>query len=133
MDGDYIIAKNFRESNFSLMLGIEFTDVSEGFATGELEIREDHMNVIGSVHGGCLFSLADTIAGVAAASHGDKLTTSSGNFHFLSPALDCRKLIAEAKEIKNGRRTSVCDVDIKNENGKLLAKGTFSFYKLERI
>jgi len=102
-----------------------------GYAKGEISIADHHMNIIRSVHGGCTFSLADTVAGSAAVSHGELVTTVSANINYLSPAIGVKKLVAEAVEIKYGKNVSVYDVSISDENGKLIAKGTFSYYNLK--
>ena len=41
------------------------TEVREGYAKVEMIIDEQILNVHGFVHGGALFSLADTVAGAA--------------------------------------------------------------------
>jgi len=115
---------------FNDHIGIQMTGLGEGYADGELEVRDYHKNFIGSVHGGCLFSLADSIGGLAAAGRGYRMTTVSGEFHFLRPAIDSRKLLCTAKELKYGKKIAVYDVEISDENSRLIAKGTFSYFNL---
>ena len=119
-------------NGFNEHVGIEMTGLSEGYAKGELIVRDCHKNQIGSVHGGCLFTLADSIGGLAASSRGSRMTTISGEFHFLRPAITTKKLICTAKELKYGKKIAVYDVEIIDENNSLIAKGTFSFYNLEQ-
>ena len=126
---DYMAYRN-EHNEYAAFLGIRTTEMREGYARGELAIRKEYENAIGSVHGGCLFSLADTIGGSAAASYGMRVTTLSSDFHYLSPGIGVKKLYAEAKEIKNGKRISVYEVEVAGEDGKLLAKGTFTFFNL---
>lgn len=94
----------------------------------DMQWRQVHRNH--AVHGGCIFSLADTIGGSAAISYGNSIVTMSGNFHYLSPAAGIDKLYAIAREIKHGKKISVYDVEIRDDKGKLIAKGTFSYYDL---
>ena len=123
---------DFRNKNnkFAAYLGIHTTEMKPGYAKGEMVVAKHFENAIQSIHGGCLFTLADTIGGAAAASRGNRMTTVSGDFHFLSPAIEVKKLIAVATEQKYGKTLSVFNVDIFNEKEKLLAKGTFTFYNL---
>lgn len=121
-----------RENNFAVYIGIKTTEIKLGYAKGEIILSEEHNNIISSIHGGCIFSLADTIGGAAVSSHGNLVTTVSGNFNYLSPAINTSKLVAVAKEVKFGKRISVCDVEIFNDQDKLLAKGTFTYFNLEK-
>lgn len=126
---EYMAYRN-EHNEYASFMGIRTTEMKEGYARGELPVRKEFTNAIGSIHGGCLFSLADTIGGSAASSYGIRATTLSSDFHYLSPGIGVDKLYAEAIEIKNGKRISVYDVSVTDENGKLLAKGNFTFYKM---
>ena len=86
---DYQKIMNYRNGNnpFARHSGITITDMKNGYAKGEMEITEFHKNPIDSVHGGCLYTLADATGGAAAASHGKMLTTLNSSFEFLKPAI----------------------------------------------
>lgn len=126
------IMKYRNENNhFAVFLGIRTLEMKPGYAMGEMELQEHHKNAVGSAHGGCIFTLADTIGGAAAASHGTRITTISGDFHYLSAAMEgCTKLIGTAKEIKYGKKIRVYDVEITDDTGRVIAKGIFSYYNL---
>ena len=113
---------------FISLVGIEFLDVSLGFCKGELTVCEDLTNPYGMVHGGCIFTLADTIGGSAALTHGKPIVTADSNIHYLSPAINTTKLIAEAREIKYGSNIAVYEVNIMNDSGDLLATSTMSYF-----
>lgn len=131
MNYDEMIEFRNKNSKFAAHVGIRITEIKPGYAKGEMLVAEHHKNAIKSIHGGCLFSIADTIAGTAAVSRGKRMTTMSSDFHFLSPGIDVKKLIAVAIEIKCGKKISVYDVEVFNEKEALLAKGTFTFYNLD--
>lgn len=128
VDCNKILEFRNKNSKFGNYMGIVTTELSIGYAKGEMAVEEHHENVIQSIHGGCLFALADTIGGSAAASRGNRMTTISGDFHYLSPAIQVKKLIAVAKEKKYGKTIAVYGVEVFNEKDELLAEGTFSFY-----
>ena len=117
-------------NNYANFLGIVTTEIKEGYAKARMVIRPEHENAVGSVHGGAIFSLADTCAGAAAASYGTKMTTVSNDFHFLSPAMEVKMLYGEAKAIKHGKRMSTLEVEILTDDHKLIAKGTFTYFNL---
>ena len=120
-----------RDQGFAKEIGLKMTCLREGYASGELEIRPFHINPIGSVHGGVLFTMADTIGGAASVSHGRWCTTVSGTINYLNPALGCRKLTGEAREIKAGKRMSVYEVKITNEQGKIICVTTMTYFYID--
>lgn len=116
---------------FIPFVGIEFTDASVGYCRGELSVKEELTNPYGMVHGGCIFTLADTIGGSAALTHDKPVVTVDSTIHYLSPAVKTTKLIAEAREIKYGSKIAVYEVNITNDHGDLLATSTMSYFIME--
>lgn len=102
-----------------------------GYAKCEIKIEPWHLNGLGVVHGGVLFSLADTTSGTAAAASGDyRVTTVNGTINYLRAGKDTTKLTAEAVEIKNGKAFSVCEAKVYDDKDVLLATTTMTFYHL---
>ncbi len=129
---DYKQLIQFRDggNHFTREMGIQTVEIQEGFAKVILPVRESHTNFLGSVHGGCLFSIADSVAGAAASSYGNYSTTVNASIHYLAPAIGVKELTGEAKVIKHGKRLSVFQVEIRNESGKLLVQGEFTYYDM---
>lgn len=117
---------------FSMMLGIKITDASKGYARGELVVEKKHMNPIGTVHGGCLYAMADTVGGYAAASCGMPSPTLSGNMYFLRPTIGVKKLICEARVVKNGKRIRVVELVIRSDKGDEIAHSIFEYMDVQR-
>lgn len=94
----------------------------------ELEgiVTESSMNHLGIVHGGYIFGLADTAAGIAAMSEGNNVVTVDANINYFKPAKG-DKILAKAKAIKVGKTISVYEVLISNKEDDLLAKATVTF------
>lgn len=118
------------DHGFNQDIGVVITELGEGRAMGEIKITDGHRNYVGSVHGGVLFTLADTIGGAAALTEGNRLTTVNGDIHYLSPALAVEKIVATAQVIKSGKTISVVEVKITDEKGKLLTTSTMTYYNL---
>lgn len=116
-----------RPGQFSYENGIFVTLARPGYAEGTLEVRPTSSNPHGTVHGGCLYTLADTVAGTAACAHGASCVTVSGTMEFLrpatGPAIHC---VATPK--KQGQTLSVMQVVLTNDAGKEVATGTFTFF-----
>lgn len=117
--------------DFRISLGIQFIERRAGYAKGEMEILPHHMNVLGIIHGGCLFSIADTVSGASVAGHGHRVTTVNANINYLKAGKNTRKIIAEAHEVKYGRTFSVCNAQVFDDKGNLLATTTMTFYHLK--
>lgn len=115
---------------FTKDMGIKILSISKGYAKASIEVNENHLNPGNSVHGGCIFTLADTVGGVAAWSRGNYVVTTSSNITYLNPALESKKLTAIAKEIKFGKTILVYDVEIWDDKERLIAKATNSYYNL---
>ncbi len=130
---DFEKMKKFRNEQkaFIKYIGFQILDIKEDYAQGEVVLREIHGNPIGSVHGGVLFSIADTIGGVAASSSaGSMCTTVNGNINYMNPALGCKKLIGTAHTVKAGHNLAVVHVDITDENDRLLACAQMTYHYL---
>ncbi|MGN0394687.1 MAG: PaaI family thioesterase [Coprococcus sp.] len=121
------------DKGFIKNIGVEYMDFGEGKATGRLKLIGSMRNPYGQAHGGCIFSLADTIGGIAAMTRGSYVTTMSASVEYLKPAKDTEYIYAEAVEIKNGRTVSVYDVYVRDDAKSNIARVTLSYYKLTPI
>lgn len=130
---DYEKLKEIRNMGYIKHTGIRTVELREGYAKCEIILDERHANPIGSTHGGVLFTLVDTVGGAAATSRGRYVTTVSGNINYLRPAMNCKKLIGESREIKVGKKMCVYDVMITDENDREIAKATMTFFYLDKI
>lgn len=115
---------------FIPLLGITVLELEPGYCKGELKLRPELNNPLGMVHGGCIFSLADTIGGLAAVSRNPdaRVVTLNSNINFLRPAENTAKLIAEGREIKYGSKIGVYEVHITNEEGVLISHTVTNYF-----
>ena len=105
-------------------------EVKERYAKVEMIIDEQILNVHGFVHGGALYSLADTAAGAASFATGRDSVTLSGTINYIKPGKG-GKLIGIAQEISAGRTTGVYEVFIFNDAEVLLSIATFTMFFLD--
>ena len=129
MSEDFMNNAQIRNSRnaFASTNGILITDIQEGKAVVEMEVSAKHMNPIGSLHGGCLFTAADVAAGTAVASYGRLCTTLNCSFSYLRPGLQTKKVIATGKVIKRGKRVMVAESVLTDQDGRELCSGTFTY------
>ncbi len=105
-------------------------EVKQGYAKVEMLIDEQILNVHGYVHGGALYSLADTAAGAASFATGRDSVTLSGSINYIKPGTG-GKLFGIAQEISAGRTTGVYEVFIFNDQDILLTQATFTMFFLD--
>lgn len=117
---------------FAKYIGIEVLEAQDGYAKAQIKLDERHFNPIGSIHGGVIFALADTVSGVAVHRLGKYCTTLSSTISYLRAAMQGKSqyLYAEAKPIRIGRTICVMDVLVTDDLGKEIAKLTVEFYIL---
>lgn len=112
--------KYFEQENFASISGVEISDISAGYAKVEMKIEPRHLNILGSVHGGALFTLADTAFAVASNSHGTVAVAINANMSFVK-AVSEGILYAEAIETSINPKIATYDVTIRNEDGDTIA------------
>lgn len=100
----------------------------------ELEgiISETSYNNLNIAHGGYIFGLADTAAGIAAMTNECSVVTINSNIEFLKPA-NGNRLIAKASSIKTGKTILVYEVLIYNEKEDLISKAMMTFYNVGEV
>ena len=111
---------------FSKWLGIKILDIAEGYSKTSMEVREEMINGLGIVHGGITFSLADSTFAFACNNRNNLSVALDTSINFLKPVHVGDTLIAEAKEIHNGKTTGLYHITIFNQRDHMVAvfKGT---------
>jgi phenylacetic acid degradation protein PaaD len=107
---------------FAKHVGLELVKVEVGYAEVKLEIQEKHLNGVGIVQGGALFTLAD-FAFAAASNAAGKVTVGiNANITYSRPAKG-KTLLAKATETSASRSLCNYTVDIIDvEYNELVAK-----------
>lgn len=110
----------FAGDRFAATSGVELVELGVGFGRAKLDIEPRHLNSVGIVQGGAIFTLADFAFAVACNSAGQVAVA-------VNMSLSCMKavrsgtLFAEAREVSRSRRISTCSVRVTNENDELVA------------
>ena len=106
--------------------GMEVTLLRPGCGEGLLTVSPKVLNPHGTVHGGALYTLADTVAGCAACRQGYTCVTVNSSMEFLRPAAG-KHIRCVATPKKEGRTLSVMQVVLSDDSGANVATGTFTF------
>lgn len=103
-------------------LGIQFLALGRGFCRLALTVQPHMVNFQGYPHGGVIFSLADIAFGAACNSRGEDAVALNMTISFLTAVPAGSRLVAEAREIKQGRRAGFYEVSVTSEAGALVAQ-----------
>lgn len=114
------------------LLNMEILWADPQEAEGVMHITPEVLNPFGSVHGGCLVALADSVAGHNMAAAGKFCVTLNSTVNFLSPAMG-REVRCHSRIQKLGKRVSVVAVEATDEEKKLLLTGFFTFSAMKEI
>ena len=120
----------FQADRFAANASIELLEVCEGYAKASLTVTPEHLNAGGRTQGGALFTLADLTLAAAANSHGTLAFSLSSSITFLRASGTGDTLIAEARERYIGRTTGCYQIDITNQDGKLVATFESSVFRM---
>ncbi len=116
---------------FGELIGLTFSKLEKGYSQCTLNIERKLMNPHGFLHGGVLYSMADTGMGAALYSllvEKELCATIEVKISYFKPVKE-GILICNTKVIHKGRSISVLESEIMNSE-KLVAKafGTFSIF-----
>jgi acyl-CoA thioesterase len=117
---------------FETYVGLELKEVDEGYSVVELRLEPKHRNAQGIAHGGLTFTLCDMAAGVAASNFAEERRagrTLQASIYYLRPGKGAY-LRAVGRRIKSGRTTGLAEVEVFDEDDRMVAKGEFSIYYL---
>jgi uncharacterized protein (TIGR00369 family) len=113
------------ESPYQRFLGLELRRYEEGLVEIGMPFREEFLREDGSdwLHGGIVSALIDIAGDYAVYSQtGGDVPTVDLRVDYLRPSKRGR-LTAIARTVKVGRRVSVADVEVKDEQGQVVAIG----------
>lgn len=119
----------FKNDHFAQRAGVKLLEIQEGYSKASLTITEEHLNAGGRTQGGAIFTLADLALAAAANSHGELAFSLSSNITFLRGSGPGDTLYAEARERYIGRTTGYYQIDVTNQDGKLIATFESSVFR----
>lgn len=114
---------------FSRWLGIETVAIAPGLSTIRMTVRDDMMNGLGGVHGGIVYSFADSAFSYA-----------TNNTGVISVAIDCTVsypaavrvgdvLTAVAEQESGSNRLAFCRVTVRNQRDDIVGHFRGTVYR----
>ena len=114
------LKKYFKSDQFAERNNIELLSITPGHATAKMTLEPHHWNAWSSAHGGAVFTLADFAFAAAANSHGTLAVAINVSISFLK-AVSSGTLLAEAREVSKNFKLGSYTVEVKDEQGDLVA------------
>ena len=117
---------------FGKHTGLTFTRWGKGYSQCVLKVNDSLLNPYGTVHGGALFTMADSGMGFAlvpSLEEGERCASIEVSIVYLK-AITSGTLTCDTTVIKKSSKSAILESEIKNE-GQLIAKalGTWIIYK----
>ena len=105
----------------SQALGLRLLRCGEGWSEVSMIIREDMLSGHELVHGGMVFTLADTAFAIACNSRNQAAFAMSCHIDFVRPATLGDELTARAVEQSHTRSSGFYHISVTNQHGKVIA------------
>lgn len=110
------------DRGFDALLGLEYTELSDGVAAGRVTVRDDLKQPAGLVHGGVFVAIAESLASIATAvavmPEGKVAMGLANQTSFLRP-ITSGTIHATARARHRGRSTWVWEVEITDDEARL--------------
>ena len=123
------LRKAVENAPYYQLLQIRLEEIDLGFARFRMPFRRELVQAYGVAHGGAITSLADTAVAFALMTliqPGERVTTVEMKINFLAPVIE-GELVGESRVIQKGKRLALADMEVKDQNGKLVAKGLATY------
>jgi len=112
--------KRMENDLFAKHNGIEMIEAEVGYARVKMDVQPYHLNGVGIVHGGAIFTLADFAFAIAANSREQVAVAINVSIAFVK-AVKEGTVYAEARELSVSPKLGVYQVDVVDESKELLA------------
>lgn len=122
----------FAEDRFSAWLGITIVEKGAGVSTIRMRVRSEMVSGLGIVHGGVIFSFADSALAFASNSRGRRSVALDVSISFTAPAHEGDTLTAIAKEASLTHNIGVYTITITNQHGDTVALFTGTVYRTKK-
>lgn len=124
------IMKMLQKDSYARSLGIKLVDLGEGSAIAEMEVKDNMLNMHGTLHGAVTFALADFVFQAACNSYGRISVGLTTTVNYMTAGELGTLVTASATEEKKNYRTAWYKIHVES-NGDLLATMEAVAYRKE--
>ena len=119
----------FRGDRFATVNGMHIDKLGEDCCVCSMTLNENHRNAYGGVMGGVTFTLADFALAVTSNQIHHLSVAQQVSINYLS-APKGERLIASSRCVKSGKTTTVINVEVTDDTGRLIAQFVGTAFKL---
>jgi uncharacterized protein (TIGR00369 family) len=117
---------------FDAYIGLRVTEVTPDGVTAEFDVRPELHQPYGILHGGVLATVVETVGSISGATwYGGAVVGTSNHTNFLRATREGR-LTARSTPVHRGKTQQLWDVDITDEQGRLVARGQLRVANMTR-
>jgi uncharacterized protein (TIGR00369 family) len=117
---------------FDGYLGLRVTEVTPDGVTAVFDVRPELHQPYGILHGGVLATVVETVGSISGATwYGGPVVGTSNHTNFLRATRE-GTLTAQSRPVHRGRTQQLWDVDITDEQGRLVARGQLRVANMTR-
>lgn len=124
------IMKMLQKDSYARSLGIKLVDIGEGSAIAEMEVKNNMLNMHGTLHGAVTFALADFVFQAACNSYGRISVGLTTTVNYMAAGKLGSVVTASATEEKKNYRTAWYKIRVEC-NGELIATMEAVTYRKE--
>ena len=116
--------------DFLELIGLRFVKMEKGFSRTEINITGSHLNPYESLHGGVVYSLADTGMGGALSTcleDDERCSTIEIKINYFKSTRS-GGLICDTRVIQKGKNIAFLESSVKDNDDRLMAMASGTFY-----
>ena len=117
-------------SSFDQLIGLKVEEVTEDGVTASFQIRDELLQPFGILHGGVLCSVVETVGSISGHAWSKGAVAGTSNHTNFIRATREGTLTARSTPVQRGRTQQLWDVDITDEQGRLVARGSLRLANL---
>lgn len=118
----------YQVNHFGHFIGVKIEGLGPGKAVTQLIVEKHNTNAYGILHGGTVATMMDISMALACITTGIMPITGNMNISFMSAGKAGNKVTAVGKVIKPGKTTYFTETTVEDENGRIIARGTGTFF-----
>lgn len=122
------ILELYQSNHYAHLTGIKIVAMGPGKLIAELVVEKHNTNMSGNLHGGATAALVDVCMGLACFTKGIMALTGNINVSYLAAGKAGDKIIAVGQVIRAGKTVFFAEASLEDEKGRIIAKGTGTFF-----
>lgn len=119
-------------SNFDELIGLRFLEVTRDGVTAQIEVRPQLHQPYGILHGGVLATVVETLGSMSGATWYEGPVVGVSNHTNFLRAVREGTLTARSRPVHRGKTQQLWDVDITDEQDRLVARGQLRVTNMTR-